>query len=733
MEPQVKLSLTNYQIVLKKFLLYYHTIKYMRRRQIFWRIFFYSKRLGYRRINSLFHLLILKKTRNLCLNKDYNFFIDNNTIETISNPHNKHRPYSTIELKNTILPIMQNKTFCFLNKSVTFPNDVEWQSNKSERLWMYNLHYFDYAFDMGLLYLTGKNDVLFDNFKYLVSDWIKRNSKIGCCTGWEPYPVSLRISNWIYSYSLFVGKIENDLIFKRMFLESITRQTEFLSKNVEYHVCRNHLIKNGKALLMSGLFFNGKRAISWKNKGLRILLKEADEQILNDGGHFERSPMYHMIVLQDYIEMYILTGKNDIKFNIPCGKLQSMLTFLAEIIHPDNQIPLLNDAAFNIAVEPGELLFIGHALFRTLSKYNKLFKKTLYTLILTGNPHLGTNERKAENAGSQASSQEQHSCVSVKQSSMFSNSGLCVIRDDNNDKSMIITCKEPTPQYLPGHSHADMLSYELSLGNKRFIVDSGAYNYTDGEDRGYFRGTKGHNTLTVNDNNQSELWGAFGIARRAKLETSSLKHIDNSVIFEGTIKHAESNTRITHQRCIYFIDNKFWIILDTIRTDCHTPTPFTVKSFIHIHPDMQVVSVENAGDNSVQPVIIEDGITSTRLQIHSISIRMDSKGHNNDKIKMFKGKEDSVQGWYSPYFGKKLQSHVIELSRFEQLPVYMGYVLYPSLSKKGDVAAFCKVIREENSDGRNVILDITIETSEVCYIIKRRNARIFINKEIKIA
>ena len=694
----------------------------MRRRQLFWRIFFYAKRSGYRKITPLFRLLILKRVRDITPNKDYNFFINNNTLETVLNPHNKHIQHNIKEIKKTILPIIQGRRFCFLNKCITFHNKIEWHCKKRERLWMYNLHYFDYAVDMGFLYITENDDKVFDNFKYLVSNWIKNNSKIGCGTGWEPYPVSLRISNWIYSYSLFASKIENDLMFKHMFLHSIAIQTEFLSKNVEFHVCRNHLIKNGKALLMSGLFFDGKRASSWKNSGMKILSKEADEQVLDDGGHFERSPMYHMIVLQDYIEMYILTGKNGIKFNIHSDKLKSMLNFLAEIVHPDNQIPLLNDSAFNIAREPGELLFIGRTLFSSLPTYNRFYKMTLYTFILTGNPGLEIMKRESQSLNLQTESQEQHLCNPVKQSTMFSNSGFCIMRNDNRDRFMIITCKEPSPQYLPGHSHADMLSYELSLGIKRFIVDSGTYNYNDGANRNYFRGTSGHNTLTVNNNNQSELWGTFGIARRATLKTCSLKRIDSSVIFEGAIEHALFKNRIIHQRSIYFLDHKFWIILDTIKTDHQNPIPYTAKSFMHIHPDLKV-------NTDAQNVIIKDG--NTKLQIHNIKILKDSNRRKKDGLKIMTSKKIPVKGWYSPYFGKKVQNQVIELSKHDQLPIYLGYVIYPSYSDEDDVYASCKITEEDNVDSKNSILDIRVDTMEVCYTIKRRNKDILIHKVTK--
>ena len=58
-----------------------------------------------------------------------------------------------------------------------------------------------------------------------------------------------------------------------------------------------------KALIFAGLFFEGPDADRWVGLGLKILSKELNEQILEDGGHFELSPMYHSIILEDLLDI----------------------------------------------------------------------------------------------------------------------------------------------------------------------------------------------------------------------------------------------------------------------------------------------------------------------------------------------------------------------------------------------------------------------------------------------
>ena len=80
-------------------------------------------------------------------------------------------------------------------------------------------------------------------------------------------------------------------------------QVRFLRKRLEIHLLGNHLFANAKALVFAGLYFTGNEADEWLGKGLAILEREVPEQVLRDGGHFERSPMHHGIILEDLLDL----------------------------------------------------------------------------------------------------------------------------------------------------------------------------------------------------------------------------------------------------------------------------------------------------------------------------------------------------------------------------------------------------------------------------------------------
>jgi len=235
---------------------------------------------------------------------------------------------------------LSDNDFYFLNQKKSFPKEeIDWVCEDMPRLWRYNLHYFDYILDQNRST---------DSIKSLISAWIEQNP-VGTITAWEPYTISLRIVNWI---KLF---LKEDFLksVKQDWLDSLYLQTRWLEKHIEYHILANHYLKNGVALFFAGIYFTGKDAERWLRKGQKILREEMDEQFLGDGGHYERSPMYHSICVEDYLDVLNLaqrSGFTDLKLVSELEKrIPETLTFLDDISMPDKKISLFNDSAFGIA------------------------------------------------------------------------------------------------------------------------------------------------------------------------------------------------------------------------------------------------------------------------------------------------------------------------------------------------------------------------------------------------
>ena len=83
---------------------------------------------------------------------------------------------------------INGSSFRYLNINNKIINKEDWKKEKFTKLWLYNLHYFDF--------LNSKNHKIFvERNKKIIYKWIDENNPFDS-VGWEPYPTSLRIVNW---------------------------------------------------------------------------------------------------------------------------------------------------------------------------------------------------------------------------------------------------------------------------------------------------------------------------------------------------------------------------------------------------------------------------------------------------------------------------------------------------------------------------------------------------------
>lgn len=397
----------------------------------------------------------------------------------------------------------------FLNKTGVLADSNDWDNPSVARLWRYNLHYFD---DLNAENAEGRADV----HRRLITRWIDENPPaIG--TGWEPYPCSLRIVNLI-KWAL----AGNELL--PSWRVSIGIQSEWLSKNIEWHLLGNHLFSNGKALIFAGLYFQGQFASKWLSVGLAIVSRELKEQVLPDGGQFERSPMYHSIALDDVFDLINLAesypGKvAEDRIASWRSTAEKMLFWLRVMQHPDNEIALFNDSALCVAPSPTQL--------------------ELYA------SRLSLSARETE-------------------------PGLTALRDSGYYRAetanavLHVDIGAVGPDYLPGHAHADTLAFELSLFGDRWFVDSGCGTYENSGERLRQRGTAAHNTVIVDDEDSSEVWSSFRVARRARPLDAKAKVLDDAIVLSGSHDgYRRLKGKVTHSR-VYSLEESSLQITDTL-------------------------------------------------------------------------------------------------------------------------------------------------------------------------
>ena len=406
---------------------YFHTIKYLKWKQIFFRIYYSVER----KWNNIIGKKYRKISSQAIVKKPIHF-----TKYTTSS--------DSADLDHLV--------FNLINKLHKFET-INWNFSGNERLWIYHLNYFDWIFN------TSSSTELILNVINQYHDQIQLNS-----VGHEPYPLSRRIM------SLIQWLAHNKLTWDEIDLHLFT-QTKWLAKHTEKHLLGNHILENGFALLYASIYFQNDEFYKQANELLTVQL---GEQILDDGAHFELSPMYHTHVLERVLDSIQLLRNNSTFEKQETLKFQleqiaaNMLSWLNKMQFRSGSIPQVNDCV-------------------SINEY-KLKEIFSYTKLLS----LETRNNALHNSGYR----------------MFR----------KNKFELLVDVGPIGPKYIPGHAHADSLQFLLEIAGKTVVTDTGIHNYSESQSRIYERSTMAHNTISIENTSSSDIWASFRVGNRAHTE-----------------------------------------------------------------------------------------------------------------------------------------------------------------------------------------------------------------------
>jgi uncharacterized heparinase superfamily protein len=291
--------------------------------------------------------------------------------------------------------------------------------------------------------------------------------------------------------------------------KAIEIQLSYLECNPDFHLLANHLLENYIALCFAFVAQKDKRK---QEKYLKLLNQELQEQILDDGAHYERTPAYHAQILIHLLH----------------------LVYLIEVTDP------------------------LHIRLHELKKYCAKMLGWYYTMTLKGTQLPLFNDSATSTTPSYLAMQELANACSIKPEIVaLGKSGFRII--SINDLTLIVNCGNISPAYQPGHAHADMLHFVLYYKGEAILVDTGISTYEKSGDRLLEKSTRMHNTISIAEENQSQLWSAFRMAKRARvkiLEESKEKLVAQVVWHNG----------IVHKRAFLFSDNNM-IIKDSLNNN----------------------------------------------------------------------------------------------------------------------------------------------------------------------
>jgi uncharacterized heparinase superfamily protein len=503
--------------------------------------------------------------------------------------------------------------FTFLGRTRCLPVP-DWNARYESHLWTYQLHYFPWTLDCARQWVEeGAEDPL-KRCQQLIEGWIDE-AQPGLSDGWDAYPLSLRVVHWIYGYSLLEGILPtSDHAHSRPFLDrwrgSIHQQLAFLERHLELHLLANHLFKNAKALVIGGVFFGERR---WLTRGARLLWREVEEQILPDGGHFERAPMYHAQTLGDLLECVALLRR--IGEAIPSEvdqRLPLMVAFLESLSEGWEDGLEERLAAFNDTASTQETR--ARPLLETACRMG--------IAVPAPCPPSQGGMRNFPETG-------YHSWLRTDASGSVT-------------EKIIVDTGPPSVSYNAAHAHCDLLSFELHLAGALWITDTGVHGYGGDPFRTYCRSTRAHNTITIEGKEQSEIWGTFRMGRRATplFALSNGSHDEWRCVAAYRPGHHRD---LCHERQFRRATDGSWTIedrlIDEVGSRHRTVRSRQVESFLHLPSEVEV-AVEGHGEP--HSLLLSRGASRYRLvPIGDLPV----------ELHLHRATPGSPEGWLFPTFG----------------------------------------------------------------------------------
>jgi hypothetical protein len=308
------------------------------------------------------------------------------------------------------------------------------------------------------------------------------------------------------------------------YVRLVREHADFIQRTLSLHSSTgNHTIAEAVGLLYAGcLLPELPGARGWKSQGLRLLEEQAPKQILADGGGVEQGFAY-LAFIADLCGLAIraMESANEPPSMVLHRAFGRARDFLRHFADAPDQLPPIGDADG------------GVALSRSLN-------------LLWTNMDLNGRDPSRETSVS------------------FEASGYSIIRSGRGQLILDHGSLGMAPCF--GHGHADALSVFFRYGKDDLLIDPGTGTYTGDEVwRSYFRSTRAHNTVSVDNLDQAEQAGTFiwtepyacRLVRREKLSGGGTVLLG---VHTGYLERAG----VVHWRAVVHQPPARWIVWDRL-------------------------------------------------------------------------------------------------------------------------------------------------------------------------
>ncbi|MEO7133555.1 MAG: alginate lyase family protein, partial [Vicinamibacterales bacterium] len=469
-------------------------------------------------------------------------------------------------------------------------------------------------------------------------DFVQANP-VGLGVNWTcTMDVAIRAFNWAIALELIERGAPTAAERREQIYASLFAYGHFIERNLEnnYEVTSNHFLSNVVGLFgMALLFKDLPSGAKWIAQCREWLEQEMRVQVLPDGADYESSVPYHRLVAELFMAGDQLAHCDGAALSQEYrSRLRSMTSFLDAVLRPDGRLPQVGDA------DDGRLhIFSNYGRWEPQDGRHLLAPASL----LFAAPEWWRNDDSWaawEAAWWGLEPSEAVAATPAAIQKLFPDAGLAVFKD--RQRYLLVTNGVVGTNGFGNHKHNDLLSFEYHDRGAAVIVDPGSYVYTSNPDaRNQFRSTKGHNTLSIDHEEQNEFRPEWLFRMFAKAQPEHVEFVADAERSRYRGRHdgyARLPQPVIHERS-FELEHATGVlqIADRLTGD---GTHSLVWRF-HCAPGVSVA-------------VGADGSLALRCGALAWSLR------SLDRLTPF-----LEEGWYSPSYGVRLPAKAIEF-RIEQ-------------------------------------------------------------------
>lgn len=538
-----------------------------------------------------------------------------------------------------------------IDAPMTFASGIDYrdfrQTGDCKLVWEPNRHQHLVALAQAW-HLTGDRRFAEEIFAQ-IDQWMSA-CPFGYGMNWRsPLELAIRLINWVYALGMTREAGWSQSALATSVAQCAYRHLwDIQRKYSRYSSANNHLVGEAAGVWIGASAFRNLRGAERMRLGARdLLLRQMVEQQYADGGNREQALSYHMFVLEFFLLSALTARRLNEDFPQDYWKgLERMYDFAAAMLRAGDP-PVYGDA------DDGYVLGLsdyGAAWAGLMSVGAVLFHRPEW-MPYQPDPFDRTYWLLGPEASRQARVWRDGACVREPSSRAFPQTGIYLLEGrlarDGRYISVWMDAGELGMGPLAAHGHADALSLILRIDGQTILCDPGTYDYfTYPAWRAYFRSTRAHNTVMVDEVEQSEPTGPFMWGARARARCLVWQpDLDGGAIEAEHDGYSRLPDPVIHRRRVQLkLSQRMLIVTDFL----------TCRLGHNVHQHWHLgasCEAEKSGDNMV---LVRWGGGHVRINIDSAL-----------EVSLHPGQADSLLGWFSPGYHQRCS--VVTVRAFGQV------------------------------------------------------------------